>query len=217
MNIFTGIYLNPEINAYNPILQNLIFTYLIVLITWKIYYEIKQHQSSKNLQYIQTMELSRSYKLTSKQQRLIEIIDKEESIDEIMAEINDINWVIIDDNIYDVTNFNHPGGNYLIQLSKGKEISRYFYGAYGFTPKDKGHKHSVSANNLLQSMYIGKLPSIFQLIKSKHTKEIEDLDYSPTSYLINIRESNKEIKSSIKTPNENLNDNTEDINGNFKK
>ena len=175
--------------------------------TWKIYNEIKQYQSSKKLQYIQT-DIPKSYKLSLKQQNLMEIIHKVESMDQIMAEVKDITWVILDDFVYDATSFIHPGGNCLIELCKGKEISRYFYGACGIDDKDKGHKHSLSAKKLLQSMYIGKLPNSFQLIKSKLSKEIEELNSSPLLSIKNLKVPDASSKFGSQVSNENYHDNS---------
>jgi len=40
-------------------------------------------------------------------------------------------WVLFGNKVCDITEFNHPGGNYIKSLIIGREVSRYVYGAYG--------------------------------------------------------------------------------------
>jgi cytochrome b involved in lipid metabolism len=60
-------------------------------------------------------------------------------------------WSIINNKVYDLTSYlrAHPGGVYTISPYCGKDGSR------GFATKDIGASHSATANNLLNSFYIG--------------------------------------------------------------
>lgn len=55
----------------------------------------------------------------------------------------DIKWVIYDSAVYDVTEFEHPGGNFIIENCVGREIGRFFVGAYNLETTDlKPYAHS---------------------------------------------------------------------------
>jgi cytochrome b involved in lipid metabolism len=52
--------------------------------------------------------------------------------------------------VYDVTNFLHPGGNYIIEKVLGEEISRYIHGSYGLeNTLLPAYAHSIYASKLL--------------------------------------------------------------------
>ena len=42
----------------------------------------------------------------------------------------DISYVIYKNAILDITKLIHPGGRYVLDFVKGREISRFIYGAY---------------------------------------------------------------------------------------
>jgi cytochrome b involved in lipid metabolism len=45
--------------------------------------------------------------------------------------------------VYDVSKYSHPGGQFLITKTIGKEISRYFYGNFALEDMDvKAYSHS---------------------------------------------------------------------------
>lgn len=56
-------------------------------------------------------------------------------------------WMIINDNVYDVSEFNHPGGP-IMKIGLGKDATELFY--------NKNVRHSSHAKNLLKKYYIGK-------------------------------------------------------------
>jgi hypothetical protein len=62
--------------------------------------------------------------------------------------------------IYDLSNFTHPGGQYIWEWSRWRETSRYLIGAYG-DEKDyfdyMDYTHSMDAYKMLEKTYIGKL------------------------------------------------------------
>ena len=57
-------------------------------------------------------------------------------------------WMIIDDKVYNVSNFHHPGG-YIIKKGYGIDATSYFY--------HPNVKHSSYAKKLLKKYYIGNL------------------------------------------------------------
>lgn len=62
--------------------------------------------------------------------------------------------------IYDLSDFTHPGGQYIWEWSRWRETSRYLIGAYG-DEKDyfdyMDYTHSMDAYKMLEKTYIGKL------------------------------------------------------------
>lgn len=54
-----------------------------------------------------------------------------------------MDWVIVNSEVYDLSNYIHPGGNFIIQNVIGREVSRFFYGAYGLESTTiKPHLHT---------------------------------------------------------------------------
>ena len=53
---------------------------------------------------------------------------------------------MLNNKVYDITGLQHPGGNFIHESVKGREIARFFFGAYGleFTTL-LPHAHSQKA------------------------------------------------------------------------
>jgi Cytochrome b5-like Heme/Steroid binding domain len=68
-------------------------------------------------------------------------------------------WVIFNNKVYDVTNFAHPGGAYIFEHVKGRDVSRFLYGGYGLE-LDNGPawEHSRFALERLDKYYLGSVP-----------------------------------------------------------
>jgi len=47
------------------------------------------------------------------------------------AEFNTKTWVLLNNSIINLTGLVHPGGQFIWQAVKGREVSRFIYGAYG--------------------------------------------------------------------------------------
>jgi len=64
---------------------------------------------------------------------------------------NDL-WLVIDGNVYDVTNFlsNHPGGINPLLNRGGQDVSTYFHNI-------TKHKSNAEMSTLMKSMLIGKV------------------------------------------------------------
>ena len=61
----------------------------------------------------------------------------------------------------DVTKFanSHPGGRFLIEKNKGKDISKFFHGGYNYEPSDGGsnHTHSNYARTIVNDLIVARL------------------------------------------------------------
>ena len=69
-------------------------------------------------------------------------------------------YVIFNNQIVDLSNLIHPGGQFIWDQVNGREISRYIFGAYGLESSEiKPHKHSEYALKLLENYTIERLNS----------------------------------------------------------
>ncbi|CAO3661591.1 hypothetical protein G6F70_004491 [Rhizopus microsporus] len=73
------------------------------------------------------------------------------SLEEVhdMVATHNKRWVILDGMIYDVENFDHPGGCKYLEFGIGKDMTKSFNGGI--------YNHSNAARNLLSSMRVGVL------------------------------------------------------------
>ena len=67
--------------------------------------------------------------------------------------------VLFNNYIVDVESFmdEHPGTRFVINQNIGREIGKYFYGAYSMEEDVLPHVHSSYAANLIKRLTIGKL------------------------------------------------------------
>ncbi len=93
---------------------------------------------------------------------ILRLFNEGTSKEEIIKKYPDIQWVIMENSIYDISGFSHPGGSYLTNNLKirGRDISRYLYGGqmleeYG--GKVQGNEHSEKALVLLETFKIGDI------------------------------------------------------------
>lgn len=68
-------------------------------------------------------------------------------------------WVTFNEKIINLTGLTHPGGNFIWEAVKGREVSRFIYGAYGLEKHDMApYRHSMAAFNVMEARVIGSLP-----------------------------------------------------------
>jgi predicted heme/steroid binding protein len=78
-------------------------------------------------------------------------------------------WLVVQDKVYDVSNFKHTGGIGLIKKFAGKDATKSF----------KGFKHSQKAHEILESMLIGRIdwdnkdPEITPIIEKPKAESLE--------------------------------------------
>ena len=49
---------------------------------------------------------------------------------EVIAHYPDFKWCIYKNSLYDITDFKHPGGQYLMHRIYGRDVSRFLTGSY---------------------------------------------------------------------------------------
>jgi hypothetical protein len=69
--------------------------------------------------------------------------------------------VLLDDLVLDATDYApyHPGGKFIIERTRGTDISKFFYGGYNLEPANNGenYNHTNYARAACNSLIIGKL------------------------------------------------------------
>ena len=72
--------------------------------------------------------------------------------------------VILDDDVLDLTLYlnEHPGGRFSLEHNIGRDITKFFYGAYSLENIDRIpiHKHSNDAFLIVKDLSIGKLEGL---------------------------------------------------------
>ncbi|CAD8183221.1 unnamed protein product [Paramecium pentaurelia] len=89
-------------------------------------------------------------------ENLIDKINQNISRNQLVKEYQKLNYIILREAIYDVSDFNHPGGQYILERITGREIGRYFYGGYPIQNLNiKMHIHTQFAINYIETRYLG--------------------------------------------------------------
>ena len=85
--------------------------------------------------------------------------------------------VILDDMVLNTENFDHPGGQYLLDYNIGRDISKFFYGGYALNSSYKEFEHPQSSLLLVNQLKIGRLTTDTNEtpVFLAHVKEKEDL------------------------------------------
>ena len=82
-----------------------------------------------------------------------------------------LNGLKLGNKVYDLTDWTHPGGNFIIQACLGREIGRYFYGNYALEGTNmKPHKHSALTLKQINSFYVGEISNFESILVSKKTE-----------------------------------------------
>lgn len=92
----------------------------------------------------------------------------------------------------------HPGGKYVLDEVKGKEIGKYFYGAYSLDNNISVHKHSFMAGKILVKLAIAKLrqPDDMANKKSNASRNLrQDLDIISQDKKYQVKEKSELFKN----------------------
>ena len=80
----------------------------------------------------------------------------------IKKEFSKIKYVILKNSIFDISDFDHPGGIKLLFQVVGKEIGRYYYGSCTTENlKIESHPHTNFATSFLEKRFIGEFQNNF--------------------------------------------------------
>jgi len=167
-NIITGVLLYDTNQWKIPV-----FIYLGVLLLVHIIVQLVISLSYKysNLKFNPPSSITKS-SLTKRQAELLTAINSGESREALMQKLKNMKWVILGNSIFDLTDWIHPGGNFIIQDCVGKEVGRYFYGNFALEgSRMKPHKHSAVAFAHLTSSYIGELTNYESILVSKESQK----------------------------------------------
>lgn len=86
---------------------------------------------------------------------LVQDINENIKISDLEQKYKNLKWGLIGNQIYDLSHYNHPGGNYIFKLVQGKELSRYMYGGHPLETENVFHNHSFEAFKSIEKFCIG--------------------------------------------------------------
>ena len=151
-------------------------TYILLCLTVYLKFYLSCERSSKssnNTQLVNQNFVYKDIKDAVENENLVQNISTvsiEESHDDSLKEINtsicnDLHWVILENKIFNMKNYVHPGGNMLIQNILKKDITKMFHGLdyYIFADKDGGpfklleYNHDVRGLNCLDTRYLSDI------------------------------------------------------------
>jgi nitrate reductase (NAD(P)H) len=102
-------------------------------------------------------------------------------------------WIIIEDRIYDITNYHsHPGGSSLLISNAGRDATTVFFGI-----------HSSDLLEFLQKFHIGNLKSVSKSLVNTRKLSSYNIPHRSQAYVISqiIRESPDSYRIQMMTPN----------------
>jgi hypothetical protein len=140
--------------------------YFLLLIGSHIYIYISYNQSAKKFDEnpVAVRESSNPIHIG-----ILKALEEGKSRNEIVQAYPNTRWVIYGNRVYDVTNWIHPGGNFILGQVTGREISRFLHGAYGLESTNMSpYTHSSYALKLLDSFLIGKLKGVESVLTPKN-------------------------------------------------
>ena len=165
VNIIIGAIFYAQGNWEIPV-----FVYLGILLIAHILLQLKLSRGFKCLGKVSNS--ARSYSLTGEHAYLLKAINNGTPLEKILADFPKIKWVQLGNGVYDLSNWVHPGGNFIIEACIGREVGRYFYGNYALEGTTiKPHKHSQLAVSQIKKFYIGDVTSSESILVHKDTKE----------------------------------------------
>lgn len=72
-------------------------------------------------------------------------------ISEINEQFPDVLYIVYENSVFDISEIQHPGGQFILKHIKGKEISRYFNGGYSCEQTSMmPYRHTLYAVNFLK-------------------------------------------------------------------
>ncbi|KAL4471634.1 hypothetical protein ABPG74_008527 [Tetrahymena malaccensis] len=111
---------------------------------------------------------------------IIELLNNHTPVNIINKQFPNILYVVHENSVYDITEIQHPGGQFILKHIKGKEISRYFNGGYGYEGISMPpYRHTLYAHNLLKEFYIGDIKNDYYNIFIEKEQIQKEQNYLP--------------------------------------
>jgi len=183
INIIIGAIFYAQGNWQVPV-----FVYLGVLLLIHILFQFMHPRLFKCLRKIGNSSSKASYSVNSNHVNLLKAINSGIPIKKIMSDFPNIKWVQIGNNVYDLSNWVHPGGNFIIEACLGREVGRYLYGNYALEGTTiKPHKHSNLALSQMQKFYIGEVTNSESILVHKNTKSQAQATNNDTWKIVSVK------------------------------
>jgi len=123
-----------------------------------IIHYIAEHHKRKNLYaYSHVTEAHRESNNPIHKQ-LVLAINEGKPREEIIQDFPGIKWVLVGNSIYDLTDFTHPGGDFMIKAVIGREVTRFLYGGHALEHVNmKPYTHPAYVFQVMEKYRIGTL------------------------------------------------------------
>jgi cytochrome b involved in lipid metabolism len=88
---------------------------------------------------------------------------------EVLAHYPDFKFCIYKNSLYDITDFKHPGGQYLMHKIYGRDVSRFLTGSYHLEEYSDlpAYAHSKQAYAILERYKFGEIKDVEYSIVNK--------------------------------------------------
>jgi len=141
------------------LMASLLVLYAII-VGFRIMQEIKLYQN-RTITEQNIKELEKADSEHPRHRKLMELLNRNVPVSVILetAELKGMKWAMLDNKVFEFKNFNHPGGNFMMDKIIGREVGRFLYGAYGLEIPEgtKQHSHSILALRVIQDNFIGTI------------------------------------------------------------
>jgi len=183
VNIIIGAIFYDQGNWQVPV-----FVYLGVLLLIHVLFQFMHPKLFKCLRKIGNSSSKAHHSSQQHHVNLLKAINNGTPLAKILSDFPNVKWVQIGNNVYDLSNWVHPGGNFIIEACLGREVGRYLYGNYALEGTTiKPHKHSNLALSQMQKFYIGEVTSSESILVRKNTKDQTQATNSHTWKIVSVK------------------------------
>jgi ferredoxin-NADP reductase len=168
--ILTKAQLAMGLYMYKPNFLGALLAYYLVLFTFRISEEYRYRKkdpiAAGNHKIAQKED-----SFDEKHRQLMTLLNSNTPLSHIREtpELKDLKWAIFEDKVFAIKNFDHPGGNFILNEINGQEISRFIYGAYGlvYPPNFTQHAHTKHALQIMEKNFIGTIQNGHNVLLAK--------------------------------------------------
>jgi hypothetical protein len=153
------------------------FGYVGLIVLFRISFEICYVMLNKQYNTDALKVVPNRSTLTEDQKKLLELIEDGNPVSFIRKQLPKMKYFLVGNRVFDLSHVTHPGGNALWELTYGRDVSRFFFGAYGpeRIPTLNARRHTVWAWDLLNKNCIGELQPAAPLVQAKTFKKGETM------------------------------------------